>query len=156
MRPDRDVIVAWQAATAERNAIAAAACLAPQVVVVPSNIGWYRFEGRASMRLMLTAAFGFIDDLHYTNMISNIGGWTLRYQVHIAGRPLTATQQLRTAPDGLIREIALPGSSPMEFVYAMERVGARLVAPPFPRPRRRRGKGIPRKSSIGRGVGRSA
>ncbi|MCL9761286.1 hypothetical protein [Frankia sp. AiPa1] len=131
------MITAWQAATEDRDAVAAAACLADEVRVVPPNVGRYRFRGRASMRLMLTAAFGFIDDLRYTGVIDSIGVWTLPYQARIAGRPITTIQRLRLGADDLICELTLPGSPPMEFVLAMERIGPRLVAPPEPRPKRR-------------------
>ncbi|UOY02064.1 nuclear transport factor 2 family protein [Blastococcus sp. PRF04-17] len=110
MSPDQlppDVVHRWCSAAEDGDATAAAACLAPDVVLVSPLTERFRFTGRDEVAEVLTAAFGVLDDIRFHTELRDGSAVALYARAHVGREELEEAQLLRLDAQGLIGELTL-------------------------------------------------
>ncbi|HYI99160.1 MAG TPA: nuclear transport factor 2 family protein [Thermoleophilaceae bacterium] len=82
------------------------AALAPDVEVVSPISGRMTFRGQQDVRLLLSAVYGTLRDLHWTDAIGEGERRVLVGETRIGPIRMTDAMVFELAPDGLIRRIS--------------------------------------------------
>jgi len=120
-------IDAWCAAGESGDVVAAARCLASDVVAVSPLTGSFRFEGVPQVTDMLASAFEVIHDIRYHTVVGDGDTWAVFFNA-VAGRePVEEAELLRLDADGLIRELTFFGRPLPALTTVMQGIGPRLL-----------------------------
>ncbi|MFD2094180.1 nuclear transport factor 2 family protein [Blastococcus deserti] len=107
--PAQDVISRWRAAVESGDADTAAACLAPDVVLISPLTDRFRFTGRDQAHAVLTAAFTVLDDIRFHTQVRDGATVALVARAHVGPQALEEAQLLRLGQDGLVEELTVFG-----------------------------------------------
>ena len=102
-----DAVQRWRRAGETGDATAAAACLAPDVVLISPLTDQFRFSGREQVRAVLDAVFAVVDDFVFDGAVGEGQTRTLLCRGRVGGQVLEEVQLLRLDDAGLISEITL-------------------------------------------------
>ncbi len=120
-------IADWRAAGENGDAMAAAACLAPDVEVISPLTAQFRFRGPAQVTDMLASAFEVIHDIRFHTEVGDGDTWALFYHGRTGREAVEEAQLLRLIADGLIRELTLFGRPLPALTQVMAGIGPRLL-----------------------------
>jgi ketosteroid isomerase-like protein len=122
-----EVIAAWRAASERGDALAAAACLAPDVTVISPLTAQFRFHGRDQALEMLSAAFEVITGIRFHTEVGDATTRALFYHAHAGKQALEEAQLLRLDAAGQIAELTLFGRPLPGLTAVMAEIGPRLL-----------------------------
>jgi ketosteroid isomerase-like protein len=122
-----EVVAAWRAAGERGDAMAAAACMAPDVTVISPLTAQFRFHGRDQARDMLSAAFEVISDIRFHTETGDANTRALFYHAHAGNQALEEAQLLRLDAAGQIAELTLFGRPLPGLTAVMAQIGPRLL-----------------------------
>jgi hypothetical protein len=102
----QDAVSRYCAASEERHMEALMATLAPDVEVVSPISGRMVFRGHDDVHILLSAVYGSLSGLRWTDQIGNSERRVALGEMRIAGVGMTDAMVFDLAPDGRIRRIS--------------------------------------------------
>jgi len=117
----------WRRAGETGDADAAAACLAPDAVLISPLTEQFRFTGRDEVRDLLAAAFDVIHGIAFHTELRDGDTAALFYRATSRGIPVEEAQLLRLDGDGLIREITFFGRPLPALTAVMSAIGPEIA-----------------------------
>lgn len=102
-----DAVSRWCSAGEQKDADAAAACLAAEVELVSPLTEQFRFQGADQVRGLLHAVFAAVDGIHFHTRLGAGSTRAVFYRARLGGQTLEEAQLLRLDDSGLLREITL-------------------------------------------------
>jgi hypothetical protein len=118
---------AWRAAGEAGDAVAAAACIAADGVLISPLTEAFRFHGRAQVQEVLEAAFQVFSDVRYHTEIGDERTRALFQYGMCGGEAFEEAQLLRFDDSGLISEVTLFGRPLPALTAVMAGLGPLLV-----------------------------
>jgi hypothetical protein len=100
-----DAVAAYRGATERRDIDGIMRTLAPDAELVSPISGRMVFRGTDDVRILLTAVYGSLRDLRWTERIGDGDSQVLLGEARIAGVRMTDAMAFELAPDGRIRRI---------------------------------------------------
>ncbi|NED95127.1 nuclear transport factor 2 family protein [Phytoactinopolyspora alkaliphila] len=127
--PDRvdTTVAAWQAATENGDADAAAVCLADDAVFISPLTARFQFRGRVQIHEMLTSAFEVISGVRVHTVVGSEDTRAVFFTGTSGSVEFEEAQLLRFGEDGLITEITLFGRPLPGVTAVMAGIGPRMV-----------------------------
>ncbi|XVV17170.1 nuclear transport factor 2 family protein [Actinoplanes sp. CA-131856] len=122
-----DSVAAWRAAGEAGDAAGAVAALGPDITLISPITEQFTFRGHRQVRTLLEVALAAIDDITYTDQVSEGRTVALFYEARIGGTRLCEAQRLRLNDDGLISEITLYVRPLPALTRLMTRLGPELA-----------------------------
>ena len=101
-----DAVEHYRVASEAGDMEALMAALAPDVEVVSPISGRMVFRGHQDVRVLLTAVYGTLRDLHWTDPVGDGDRRVLIGETRIGPIRMTDAMVFELAPDGLIRRIS--------------------------------------------------
>lgn len=122
-----DAVAAWRAAGEAGDAAAAVGALSPDVTLVSPITEQFTFRGHQQVRTLLDVALAVIDDITYTDQVTEGRTAALFYEARIGTTRVYEAQRLRLGDDGLISDITLYVRPLPALTLLMTRLGPELA-----------------------------
>ncbi|MEU8241211.1 nuclear transport factor 2 family protein [Actinoplanes missouriensis] len=122
-----DAVAAWRAAGEAGDAAAAVAALDPDVTLVSPITEQFTFRGHRQVQTLLDVALTAIDDITYTDQVTEGRTVALFYEARIGQTRLYEAQRLRLGDNGLISHITLYVRPLPALTLLMTRLGPELA-----------------------------
>ena len=122
-----DTVARWRAAGETGDADAAAACLAPDAVLISPLTAQFRFRGRDQVRDVLAAGFQVIHGITWHTEVRDGGTVALFYRATSRGIEVEEAQLLRLDDAGLIGELTLFGRPLPALTAVMSAIGPEIA-----------------------------
>jgi len=121
------VVARWCRAGEQRDATAAAACLAPDVELISPLTEQFRFRGPEQVRALLEAAFTAVEGIRFHTRLGDGDTHAVFYRAHLGAQYLEEAQLLRLNDAHQIREITLFGRPLPALTGLMAALGPKLA-----------------------------
>lgn len=122
-----DAVSAWRAAGEAGDAEGAVAALSPEVTLVSPITEQFTFRGHRQVCALLEVALTVIEDITYTDQVTEGRTVALFYEAKIGATRLYEAQRLRLGDDGLISSITLYVRPLPALTLLMTRLGPDLA-----------------------------
>ncbi|MET0414398.1 MAG: nuclear transport factor 2 family protein [Actinoplanes sp.] len=122
-----DAVAAWRTAGKSGDPAGAVAALSPDVTLVSPITERFTFRGHRQVRTLLEVALAMIDDITYTDQVTEGRTVALFYEARIGATRLYEAQRLRLDATGLIDEITLYVRPLPALTLLMTRLGPELA-----------------------------